>query len=67
MSLLARAMRTIGKTEEAILRAKGIDVKKLTCGCCTNGCVCHHHQDIPRGIKPKICSIHKHQSNEVSP
>ena len=32
--------------------------KKISCGCCTNGCVCFMHRDIPRGIIDGTCDIH---------
>jgi len=30
----------------------------VTCGCCSNGCICDHHVDIPRGDRAKICAYH---------
>lgn len=35
--------------------------RKLTCGCCTEGCVCVMHQDIPRGVPPTTCATCKHR------
>lgn len=36
---------------------------QLTCGCCAgpenDRCCCHIHQDIPRGIWVKKCSLHR--------
>jgi hypothetical protein len=32
--------------------------RQLSCGCCTNGCVCHNHMDIPRGLRPQRCPLH---------
>lgn len=32
--------------------------KQLTCGCCTDGCVCHQHQDVSRGIPARACTYH---------
>jgi hypothetical protein len=32
--------------------------KSATCGCCTNGCVCNLHMDIPRGMQPSVCEYH---------
>lgn len=34
-------------------------MKIVSCGCCSGGCVCFNHQDIPRGVKPGKCEIHK--------
>ena len=34
-------------------------IKVISCGCCTNGCICHNHMDIPRGDKPGQCEVHK--------
>lgn len=39
-------------------REQGASVRVITCGCCTNGCVCEHHQDIPLGMQPKRCDLH---------
>jgi hypothetical protein len=39
-----------------MLRPKGLH--SVTCGCCSNGCVCHNHKDIPKGIKPAVCEYH---------
>lgn len=33
-------------------------MKRLTCGCCTDGCVCHGHCDIPQGLLPGKCQAH---------
>lgn len=33
-------------------------VNTVTCGCCSNGCCCHNHMDIPRGLKPHKCPLH---------
>ncbi len=30
-------------------------IKHLTCGCCTNGCVCTIHEDTPRGEPARMC------------
>lgn len=32
--------------------------KTLTCGCCSNGCVCWNHQDTPAGRPPTRCEHH---------
>lgn len=31
---------------------------RLSCGCCRDGCTCHNHMDIPRGIRPCLCAKH---------
>ena len=33
-------------------------VRQLSCGCCTNGCICHHHQNAPNGKPPVRCGLH---------
>ncbi len=30
----------------------------VSCGCCSAGCVCGNHQDVPRGIHPQACAYH---------
>lgn len=30
----------------------------VSCGCCSNGCVCFHHQDTPLGMPPRRCALH---------
>lgn len=30
----------------------------VTCGCCSRGCVCSQHQDVPRGLQVKVCDYH---------
>lgn len=36
-------------------------VRRISCGCCTNGCCCHNHMDIPRGLLPHKCDEHARQ------
>ena len=31
----------------------------VSCGCCTNGCICWNHQDTPRGLSPTVCPFHQ--------
>ena len=33
--------------------------RELSCGCCEAGCVCHHHQDVPRGVPVHVCAYHQ--------
>lgn len=33
-------------------------IESSTCGCCTNGCVCTNHMDIPNGVRPGPCAAH---------
>ena len=37
--------------------------EKISCGCCRgpehDRCCCHIHQDRPRGVIPKTCSVHE--------
>lgn len=40
-------------------------VKVLTCGCCSNGCVCVHHQDTPMGRPPFKCNLHCDQQTFI--
>ncbi len=35
-----------------------LEPRVVSCGCCTNGCICHNHMDIPRGQRPQKCAIH---------
>ena len=39
-------------------------VRTVTCGCCTNGCVCVHHQDVPRGLQVRTCDLHRPRTSE---
>lgn len=32
--------------------------RTVSCGCCTNGCCCWHHQDTPRGLPVRVCDYH---------
>ena len=32
--------------------------RRLSCGCCTGGCVCRIHQDSSRGHPPRTCDAH---------
>jgi hypothetical protein len=43
-----------------------IEHEKISCGCCrshdeNDRCTCHIHQDIPRGLRAKVCSFHQTQ------
>lgn len=40
-------------------------MKRLTCGCCTDGCVCHGHCDIPQGLLPGKCQAHTDALNLI--
>lgn len=31
----------------------------VSCGCCTHGCVCSNHLDIPNGRPARTCAYHK--------
>jgi hypothetical protein len=33
-------------------------INTVSCGCCSSGCVCEIHQDIPRGPRPAVCAFH---------
>lgn len=33
--------------------------RALSCGCCTGGCVCWHHQDTPNGMPVMVCAYHR--------
>lgn len=35
------------------------EARRISCGCCTNGCCCWHHQDTPNGRPPRRCELHK--------
>lgn len=32
--------------------------RRISCGCCTNGCCCVNHMDIPNGRRPQVCEYH---------
>jgi hypothetical protein len=32
--------------------------RKLSCGCCTNGCCCFMHRDVPNGRPAQVCEFH---------
>jgi hypothetical protein len=34
------------------------DIRTLSCGCCTNGCVCWNHRDEPNGRTVTACAYH---------
>jgi hypothetical protein len=34
------------------------DLNQISCGCCSAGCRCFTHMDLPWGQKPKVCSYH---------
>lgn len=33
------------------------------CGCCTGGCICHAHQDAPRGDPARVCEYHRNPAH----
>lgn len=43
-----------------------MEVKTLTCGCCSNGCVCQNHMDIPNGRPPKKCEMHEAEAKNAA-
>lgn len=34
-------------------------IRTVSCGCCTNGCVCANHQDTPNGRPVTVCAVHQ--------
>lgn len=40
------------------LAARLNDIRAISCGCCTVGCVCNNHMDVPQGKRPKRCALH---------
>lgn len=34
-------------------------MRTVSCGCCTEGCVCWNHQDVPAGRPVATCSYHQ--------
>lgn len=40
------------------VRSQDHEVRRLTCGCCTAGCICRIHMDVPRGVRPQLCAVH---------
>jgi len=58
--LKAEAARHVSECEDPSCGGcKPRKIKRVTCGCCTNGCTCPIHQDIPRGIRAKTCATHQ--------
>ncbi len=43
--------------------------RTVSCGCCSFGCVCANHQDVPQGRSVTTCEYHKHVAHprETSP
>lgn len=44
--------------EAARLAAPPDWTRRISCGCCTNGCCCLNHMDIPNGRRPQVCEYH---------
>jgi hypothetical protein len=34
-------------------------MRTVSCGCCSMGCTCFNHQDVPNGNPPKSCDYHR--------
>lgn len=57
--------------EEAYLRRfnggdwsiQAVAVLQVSCGCCSIGCTCFVHRDIPNGLLPKQCNVHQKGNN----
>lgn len=56
---LVKSFEGLKNFNEAQEVLKGKDVKTLTCGCCSRGCCCENHKDVPRGRPAQVCEIHK--------
>lgn len=37
----------------------GKEIKLVSCGCCSNGCTCWNHRDVPNGRPERKCELHK--------
>lgn len=52
----------VEENESCLMRVLGVPnyapVRAISCGCCTNGCICTNHMDIPRGRAPRRCLLH---------
>ena len=55
-----RAGRTDAELRRDLEENARKTVRVVSCGCCTNGCVCFMHRDEPRGIFKNICQLHQH-------
>ena len=45
------------------MNSKAVLIGLVSCGCCTNGCTCHIHQDIGMGYPAKRCDQHQGMNN----
>lgn len=56
------ALVSQGRVEERApgVRSSAVPVRPraVSCGCCDGGCVCVHHQDVPRGVRAAVCEYH---------
>lgn len=44
-----------------------VPARRISCGCCTRGCVCQNHMDIPRGLPPRVCGLHTDDTDDGGP
>lgn len=49
----------IHELAEAALKVISERPREISCGCCTGGCVCQFHQDVPMGIPARVCEYHR--------
>lgn len=55
----------VDRSEPEVPEGRRVPGTRLSCGCCTDGCVCINHQDTPRGLPPQICAYHRwHRATE---
>lgn len=55
----------VDRSEPEVPEGRRVPGTRLSCGCCTDGCVCWNHQDTPRGVTPQICAYHRwHRATE---
>lgn len=45
-------------------KTKATTMRRVSCGCCTNGCVCFMHRDVQRGLLMQKCAVHSGTGKE---
>jgi len=48
---------------KTVTRGDAVFVKVVSCGCCSNGCVCGNVLDVPRGFPVTTCNHHQRVSH----
>lgn len=55
---LTRTLPTISDVLKSVAPLAADSVSQVSCGCCTNGCTCFMHRDVPRGVRQQKCALH---------